>query len=137
MHLVDIKTLASPEQRGRMAVNVRVSKNHTYVSRLVSEIARHAKYISTAVLDRFYKCNLQKAMETASAFASRNEDIMNDIGTSIPVLLSTIFENTRSSAKEVCHHALFDGLRLFKFGSTVLYAFVNGRQPSGDSALFG
>lgn len=101
MHLVDIKTLASPEQRGRIAVNVRVSKNHTYVSRLVSEIARHAKYISTAVFDRFYKCNLQKAMETASAFASRNEDIMNDIGTSIPVLLSTIFENTRSSAKEV------------------------------------
>lgn len=94
LHLVDVQTICIPEERTRLLSNKKVSKKHTYVSKRVSDLAGHGKRISPRVFDDHYWKTREKAMRAAEAFARKNEDVLNRLGTSLPDLMNEIFGAT-------------------------------------------
>ena len=102
LHLVDVKSEYSKNMREIM-LNEKVSDKHTYTSKLVSEIAGHAKGISEAVFRKFYLNKVDYAITQANSnFATGLDDLIgNDtsddsrcgkIGTNMPELFKLLRE---------------------------------------------
>ena len=102
LHLVDVKSEYSENMRDIM-LNVKVSEKHTYTSKLVSEIAGHAKGISDDVFRKFYLNKVDYAIcQAKKNFATNLDDLIgNDtsddsrcgkIGTNMPELFTLLRE---------------------------------------------
>lgn len=100
LHLVDVKALVGSAELSRLRDNKKISRMHTYVSRKVSEIAGHAKRISARSFDVHYWQSLEKALLAARAFATKNEDILCQVGTSLPDLIAPIFHSLQIKETE-------------------------------------
>lgn len=99
LHLVGVQTLSDPEEKVRLLSNKKVSKKHTYVSKRVSDLAGHGKRISERVFDVYYWQERERALRAAETFARQNEDILNQLGTSLPDLMDAISESLRNRHK--------------------------------------
>lgn len=102
LHLVDVKREYSNNLRDIM-LNAKVSDKHTYTSKLVSEIAGHAKGISDAVFKKFYLNKVDYAISQANSnFATDLDDLIGSnksddskcgkIGTNMPELFTLLRE---------------------------------------------
>lgn len=90
LHLVDKGELLKPEELERIKENARSSQKHTYVSKKVSDLAKHAKRIPSTTFDTYYWERLPYAMEAAQAFATKNEDLIERVGTTLPDLIDKL-----------------------------------------------
>lgn len=91
LHLADVDGLLEPDELQKIQDNVRVSKRHTYVSGLVSRLARHYKHINEHTFDRYYGPCLGKATKNAQKFAVTEEAVLDEVGTTMPRLIKEIF----------------------------------------------
>lgn len=71
--------------------NKHTSKKHTYVSSRVSAMAKHAKHIPEKSFNRYYKPNLAQAMDAATRFAATPEAVIDNVGTTVPLMIGDIF----------------------------------------------
>lgn len=92
LHLVDERVLSTNDECAKILENKKLSKKHTYVSKRVWDIARHAKYIPGRVFEKSYKPNIQRAMTAAKCFATKFEDVLDGPGTTILDLLESVFK---------------------------------------------
>ena len=91
LHLVDVESVLGPKELEKISQNEKISRQHTYVSKKVSDLAGHAKKISWSIFDKHYRPNLTKALEAAKSFAQTNEDVLDRVGTTMPALLKEMF----------------------------------------------
>lgn len=91
LHLVDVKKISTADEKMRLLSNKKVSKLHTYVSKMVSDIAGHGKRISAPLFDTYYWQGREQALKAAQEFATQNEDILNQVGTSLPDLMRELY----------------------------------------------
>ena len=91
LHLVSADSLIRPEELAKIQVNGHISKNHTYVSRRVSAMAKHAKYISERSFNKYYKPNIEQAMSAATKFATTPDAVLDNVGTTVPLMIYDIF----------------------------------------------
>lgn len=89
LHLMDADALSSIEES--LLENKKGPGPHSYVGKLVSDIAHHKKKISPGKFKAFYKAKLQKARTAATHFATQNQDVLDKVGTTIPDLMDELF----------------------------------------------
>lgn len=92
LHLEDVEVLKLPETLVALKENRKISKAHTYASSYVSKIARHKKRISESTFNKFYKLNLQKAINGAAEFSINPLELLDEVGSSVPLLLNEILK---------------------------------------------
>lgn len=97
LHLVDAEGLQDHDEMDRIAANEKVSVKHTYVSKRVSDIARHAKRIPAHTFDRLYKPNISKAINSSGCFAATAEAVIESPGSTMPLLMSDILHDSQIS----------------------------------------
>ena len=89
LHLCDVK-----ERYGtcldNLLSNEKVSDQHTYVSRAVSQLAHHAKRISPGKFDEVYWPNINIAIDRAKSFATESNDLLDCLGTNIGDLMMVV-----------------------------------------------
>ena len=83
LHLCDVKKTYSDEQLTEIYNNEKVSKQHTFVSKEVSNIAKHNKKISSKTFDEYYLPNIYIAIENSSQFKSEFPELFDDLGTNL------------------------------------------------------
>ena len=91
LHLVDAQAFLNSDELKKIRENAKISKRHTYVSGRLSGLAKHFKHIKERTFDKLYKPNIGKAMEGARKFATTGEDVLDNVGTTIPLLIENIF----------------------------------------------
>ena len=91
LHLVNADSLNRPEELAKIQENKHTSKKHTYVSSRVSAMAKHAKHIPERSFNRYYKPNLAQAMDAATRFAATPEAVIDNVGTTVPLMIVDIF----------------------------------------------
>lgn len=91
LHLVSADSLSRPEELTKIQANGHISKRHTYVSGRVSTMAKHAKCISEQSFNRYYKPNIAQAMSAATQFATTPNAILDNVGTTVPLMIYDIF----------------------------------------------
>jgi len=87
LHL-EVKLTGAVKQK--LLANKHVSKTHTYSSDQISRHARHGKIIQKAKFDRFYFPKIRHALKRARALATSEDDVLDQIGTRIPVLINRL-----------------------------------------------
>lgn len=92
LHLVDVEVLQEPDELTRILANKKLSQQHTYVSKRVGDLAGHSKKITWPKFEAHYKPKLDKALSAAKLFAGTEEDVLDRVGTMMPVLLDRIFK---------------------------------------------
>jgi len=91
LHLRDVKTDYSPEQLIEFLENKKVSKQHTYTSKEVSELAQHSKTISFDKFRTVYFPKINYAMLNAKKLACNYPDILDHLGTNLPQFFEQIY----------------------------------------------
>lgn len=86
LHLCDVKTEYA-ERLAELKENAKVSNKHTVVSREVSIRAKHSKDISKKVFEKEYLHRILQAVGHSRKFATELPDILDNLGTNLPVLL--------------------------------------------------
>jgi len=74
----------------KLLANEHVSKTHTYSCNLISQYANHAKSIQKAQFDRIYLPKMRHALKRARTLATSENDVLDQIGTRIPVLINQL-----------------------------------------------
>jgi len=70
--------------------NNKISSRHTFVSKEVSEKARHRKDISENIFKKHYLPNVDLAIERVSDFKQNEEELLNSLGSNLPKLFSLL-----------------------------------------------
>jgi hypothetical protein len=102
MHLKNIKQ----DYAGKMEVikeNRKISKAHTYVSKEVSDIAKHGK--SNLNFEDNYLTRVDYAINQANAFALTNQDLIMSIGSNIGELISKMKNHSKFIENEECKYS--------------------------------
>ena len=87
MHLTDIFEVFG-EELEKIKQNPKVSEQHTFVSKAVSERGHHGKSGIRFVTQ--YMPNIDQAIEQAKKFASNEDDLINDIGCNLWKLMEEL-----------------------------------------------
>ena len=86
LHLCDVK-----ERYGmcldNLLNNEKISVQHTYVSKEVSNLAYHKKHISSAKFDEVYWPNINLAIDRAKSFATDSSELLDRLGTNVGELV--------------------------------------------------
>ena len=77
----------TPKIRAQLSLNKRVSVDHTYASRLLSNLARHKKKINKTKFLRLYLPKTGKALIEAKKLATSETEVLDKIGTRVPVII--------------------------------------------------
>jgi len=94
LHFKDIAHECSPEQLGQFLENERVSENHTFTSRFLSDVhlelagIGQGKHIRN--FDMHYLPRVDDAIRNARAFAQSFPQLLNELGTSMPLLIALL-----------------------------------------------
>lgn len=91
LHLISADSLSRPEELAKIQENGHISKKHTYISRRVSTVAKHTKHISELTFNKYYKPNIEQAMNAAVQFATTPDGVLDHVGTTVPSMISDIF----------------------------------------------
>ena len=83
LHLCDVKSTYTDKQLVEIYNNKKVSTHHTFVSKEVSNIAKHSKKISQKTFDRYYFPNIYVAIENSRQFESKLPELFNNLGTNL------------------------------------------------------
>lgn len=89
LHLADVKR-EYKDKLEQIKENVKISNNHTYVSKEVSKKAYHGK--GGIKFEDNYLHHVEEAIERAKEFASEEESLIEDIGCNLWKLLKSMME---------------------------------------------
>ena len=87
LHLWD-GTPLSEDEKNKMLENPKVSNQHTYMSRLLGEMAHHTKRIGKEDFGKYYYGNIHRAIENSYSFATDIALIFNELGTNLGELIN-------------------------------------------------
>ena len=90
LHLCNAKITYSPEKLEAFKENPQISHQHTLVSQELSRLAHHNKKISSAIFNRCYFPNIQKAIANVQAFKTSYPELLDDLGSNLPELFDVL-----------------------------------------------
>lgn len=80
------------EDRRQLRVNERCSDAHTYASKLLNKLVRQKKSVRATAFNRLYLPKTRTAMKKAEKFASGPAAVLDEIGTTVPILVKRFLE---------------------------------------------
>ena len=91
LHVCDIDSSDS-ELMDKLLQNKKISNKHTYVSKMLSEYARHSKKITEEAFCRYYLPNVDSAIARADHFPQKKEKLLTQVGSNLPQLFRILRE---------------------------------------------
>lgn len=91
LHLQDVNMIRQINNKD-LFENRHISKQHTIVSKRVSDIAGHNKSISEQIFKSYYLKNIKKAIINSKEFATNTLQLLNSAGTNIGEFMEEIIK---------------------------------------------
>ena len=88
--LLHLEVRLSTEVRQKLLANRHVSKDNTYSSKLVSDHAHHGKSIAEGKFEKTYLPKIRHALKRARRLAISEDDVIDNLGTRVPVLMDKV-----------------------------------------------
>lgn len=82
----------TPQDRRRLQANERCSDAHSYAGKLLSTLVRQKKNVRATDFNRLYLPKTRIAMKKAEKLASSPVAVLDEIGTTVPVLVKRFLE---------------------------------------------
>lgn len=96
LHLCDVKKEFSEDKLIQLLENPKVSNKHTFVSREVSNRANHSKTINKKTFEEYYANNITFAIDNAKSFKCQYNEILDNLGTTLPNFINLIKSESSS-----------------------------------------